>query len=63
MTNLTIATFLAFIQAAAPAAAREQQAGQVLTGGGWLFMSMAWVFILVLVYFTFSKVLLAGRKK
>jgi len=41
--------------------AREQQE-QVMTGGGWLFMSAAWVFILVLVYYTFSKVLLAGRK-
>jgi hypothetical protein len=60
MTNLTIATFLALIQeTAAPTVAREQ----VLTGGGWLFMSMAWVFILTLVYYTFSKVLLAGRKK
>lgn len=62
MTNLTVGAVLAFIQEAAPAVAREQ-AGQVMTGGGWLFMSGAWVFILVLVYFTFSKVLLAGRKK
>jgi hypothetical protein len=60
---MTIATFLALIQeAAAPAAAREQ-AGQLMTGGGWMFMSGAWVFILVLVYFTFSKVLLGGRRK
>lgn len=63
MTVMTIVTFLALIQeTAAPTVAREQ-AGQVMTGGGWLFMSGAWVFILVLVYYTFSKVLLAGRKK
>ena len=62
MTNLTIATVLAFMQEAAPVVAREQ-AGQVMTGGGWLFMSGAWVFILVLVYYTFSKVLLGGRKQ
>ena len=62
MTNLTIGTVLAFIQEAAPVVAREQQE-QVMTGGGWLFMSGAWVFILVLVYFTFSKVLMGGRKK
>lgn len=63
MTNMTIATFLAFIQDAATTAAAREQAGQLITGGGWLFMSAAWVFILVLVYYTFSKVLLAGRKK
>ena len=61
MTNQIIATFLALIQEAAPVVAREQQE-QVMTGGGWLFMSAAWVFILVLVYYTFSKVLLGGRK-
>ena len=62
MTNMTIATFLALMQNAAPTAAREQ-AGQLMTGGGWLFMSAAWVFILVLVYYTFSKVLAGGGKK
>ena len=61
MTNPTVGTVLAFIQEAAPVVAREQQE-QLMTGGGWLFMSMAWVFILVLVYYTFSKVLLGGRK-
>jgi uncharacterized membrane protein len=63
MTGMMISTLLAFVQAAAPAGGAREQAGQVMTGGGWLFMSGAWVFILVLVYFTFSKVLLAGRKQ
>ena len=61
MTNLTVGFVLALMQEAAPVVAREQQE-QVMTGGGWLFMSAAWVFILVLVYYTFSKVLLGGRK-
>lgn len=61
MTNLTYGFVLALIQEAAPVVAREQLE-QVMTGGGWLFMSAAWVFILVLVYYTFSKVLLGGRK-
>ena len=63
MMGLILATVLAFWQDAAPTVAREQEAGQVMTGGGWLFMSAAWVFILILVYYTFSKVLLGGRKK
>ncbi|HEY9283046.1 MAG TPA: hypothetical protein VIP46_06295 [Pyrinomonadaceae bacterium] len=61
MTNLIIGTVLALVQEAAPVVARERQE-QLMTGGGWLFMSAAWVFILVLVYYTFSKVLLGGRK-
>lgn len=61
MTNLIVGAVLAFVQEAAPVVARER-AEQVMTGGGWLFMSAAWVFIFVLVYYTFSKVLLGGRK-
>ena len=63
MTDMTIATFLAFMQDASTTTAAREQAGQLMTGGGWLFMSAAWVFILTLVYFTFSKVLMGGRKK
>jgi len=62
MTNLTVLALMALMQEAAPVVARER-GEQVMTGGGWLFMSAAWVFILTLVYFTFSRVLLAGRKK
>jgi choline-glycine betaine transporter len=62
MTNLILGTALAFFQdAAAPTVAREAQE-QVMTGGGWLFMSAAWVFILTLVLFTFSKVLRGGKR-
>jgi hypothetical protein len=32
-----------------------------MTGGGWVFMISAWVFILTLVYYTFSKVLRGGK--
>jgi hypothetical protein len=32
-----------------------------MTAGGWVFMISAWVFILVLVYYTFSKVLRGGK--
>ena len=60
MTLLTLAALALFQQAARGA---QQAEAQVLTGGGWLFMSLAWVFILTLVYFTFSKVLAGGRKK
>jgi hypothetical protein len=28
-----------------------------LTSGGWVFMALAWLLILALVFFTFSKVL------
>ena len=62
MTHPLLVTALALFQEAAPVVARETQE-QVMTGGGWLFMSAAWIFILVLVYYTFSKVLLGGRKK
>lgn len=57
MTTLILTTALAFFQQAAP-----QTEPQVLTGGGWLFMSAAWVFILVLVFYTFGKILRGGRK-
>ena len=62
MSSTLALALLAFWQEAAPVVARERQE-QVMTGEGWLFMSAAWVFILVLVCYTFSKVLLAGRKK
>lgn len=59
MTNMIFAAALAFIQQGGGAAQRAE--GQVMSGGGWLFMSAAWVFILVLVFYTFSKVL-RGKK-
>jgi hypothetical protein len=29
-----------------------------MTTGGWIFMAGAWIFILVLTFYTFSKILL-----
>ena len=56
MTTTTIATTLALLL--------QQGAGaeaQTMTAGGWVFMASAWLVILVLVYYTFSKVL-RGRR-
>jgi hypothetical protein len=52
--TMTIATTLAFIQATEQA---QRAAVIEMTTGGWVFMAAAWVFILTLVYYTFSKVL------
>ena len=60
MTNVIFAAALAFAQQQGGQAAQQAE-GQVMSGGGWLFMSAAWVFILVLVFYTFSKVL-RGKK-
>ncbi len=51
-TATTLALFL--LQAARAEA-------QTMTAGGWVFMLTAWFCILLLVYFTFSKVLRGGR--
>lgn len=32
-----------------------------MTAGGWAFMAMAWIFILALTFFTFSRIL--GNRK
>jgi len=61
MTNLILAAALALFQPAAPTVARETQE-RVMETGGWVFLIAAWTFILVLVYYTFSKVLRGGRK-
>lgn len=55
----TIAFFvMLLLQTAETTAPQPQQ----MTTGGWIFMAGAWLFILSLVYFTFSKVLRRGRK-
>jgi choline-glycine betaine transporter len=59
MTTTLLATALAFLQQAGGAAARAEAAE--MTTGGWVFMAAAWVFILTLVYYTFSKVLRGGK--
>ena len=56
--SLTTAA-LALMQATKTA---QQAEAQVMSGGGWLFMSAAWVCILALVLFTFGKILRGGRK-
>lgn len=47
---------LALLQDAAQPVADE------MTTRGWIFMALAWFCILMLVYFTFSKVLGGGKK-
>lgn len=32
-----------------------------MTGGGWVFLIAAWLFILILTFYTFSKIL-TGKK-
>lgn len=55
----TIAFFvMLLLQTAETTAPQPQQ----MTTGGWIFMAGAWLFILSLVYFTFSKVLRRSRK-
>jgi choline-glycine betaine transporter len=61
MTNSILITTLAFFQQAANTA--QQAETQVLTGGGWLFMSAAWAFILILTFYTFGKILRGSGKK
>lgn len=53
MTVTMMGLFLLFFQPTAPAASP-------MTTGGWLFMAGAWLAILVLVFYSFSKVL--GKK-
>ena len=61
MTTLLASAALAvFLQG--DAAAKRAAATTEMTAGGWVFMLMAWAFILVLVYYTFSKVLRGGHK-
>lgn len=52
----TTATALAlFLQQA------ERAEAQTMTTGGWVFMGSAWFCILVLITYTFSKVIRGGR--
>lgn len=39
----------------------QEAVRQQMTTGGWVFMAAAWSFILVLTFYTFSKILL-GKK-
>lgn len=57
--SLIIGTILMLWQATGGTTGRT--ADVHMTAGGWVFMISAWVFILVLVYYTFSKVLRGGK--
>ncbi len=61
MTLLATAALAVFMQG--DAAAKRAAATTEMTTGGWVFMFMAWAFILTLVYYTFSKVLRGGGHK
>jgi len=50
-----------FLQATGVTTGRAEEPVQMTTGG-WVFMIGAWTFILVLVYYTFSKVLRGDKK-
>lgn len=58
--TLIIGTIFALLQATGATAGRA--ADVQMTTGGWVFMIGAWVFILTVVYYTFSKVLRGGKK-
>jgi hypothetical protein len=59
MNTFTAMTLIYILQERAGANARVAQSMET---GGWVFMVGAWVFILTLVYYTFSKVLRGGKK-
>ncbi len=61
MMMTTIATTLALLLLQATRAEAQRAEAQTMTTGGWVFMIAAWFCILLLVYYTFSKVLRGGR--
>lgn len=60
--TLIYAVLLAFLQAPGVTNAAGGEEPIRMTAGGWLFMGAAWIFILALTYYTFSKVLGGGKK-
>ena len=62
MTTL-LATAALAVMMQGDAAAKRAVATTEMTTGGWVFMISAWAFILLLVYYTFSKVLWGKGKK
>ena len=61
MTTLLLTAALAFLMQGDQAAQRAVATTEMRTDG-WVFLIAAWVFILVLVYYTFSKVLRGAGK-
>ncbi len=59
--TVMIGMILMFLQATGVTTGRAEEPVQMTTGG-WVFMIGAWTFILVLVYYTFSKVLRGDKK-
>ena len=62
MTTLLLTAALALLMQGDQAAQRAARTTEMTTGG-WVFLIAAWAFILVLVYYTFSKVLRGAGKK
>ena len=60
MTTLILVAALALFQEVGRPAKEVQE--RTMEPGGWAFMIAAWAFILVLTFYTFSKVLRGGRK-
>lgn len=58
MITIAFSFVMLLLQAARTTTAEPQR----MTTGGWIFMAGAWICILSLVYFTFSRVLRGGRK-
>lgn len=59
---MTLMTLMIFVLLQATGGTMGRTADVHMTGGGWVFMISAWAFILVLVYYTFSKVLRGGKQ-
>lgn len=59
---MTLIIGMIFVLLQATGAPTGRAADVQMTAGGWVFMISAWTFILVLVYYTFSKVLRGDKK-
>ncbi|HYP02800.1 MAG TPA: hypothetical protein VER76_21625 [Pyrinomonadaceae bacterium] len=55
-------TVMIFVLLQATDGTTGRAADVLMTAGGWVFMIAAWLFILTLVYYTFSKVLRGNKK-
>ena len=59
---MTLLIGMIFVLLQATGGTTGRAADVQMTTGGWVFMISAWVFILTLVYYTFSKVLRGSGK-
>jgi len=58
---MTLMIGMIFVLWQATGGTTGRAADVLMTAGGWVFMIGAWVFILTMVYYTFSKVLRGGK--